>query len=70
MPETKPVDDILREMQHNQKHMAVVLNESGGISGILTNEDIIEEIVGEIEDEYDRPLTPVPQQQKQDLAKE
>ena len=70
VPETKPVDDILREMQHNQKHMAVVENESGGISGILTNEDIIEEIVGEIEDEYDRPLTPVPPQQNQNVTKE
>ena len=58
VPETKPIDDILREMQQNQRHMAVVENETGAICGILTNEDIIEEIVGEIEDEYDRPLTP------------
>jgi magnesium and cobalt exporter, CNNM family len=65
VPETKPIDDILREMQQNQKHMAVVQNETGGISGILTNEDIIEEIVGEIEDEYDRPLTCISHEQRQ-----
>jgi len=58
VPETKPIDDILREMQQNQKHMAIVIDEYGGVSGVLTNEDIIEEIVGEIEDEYDRPLQP------------
>ena len=55
VPETKPIDDILREMQQRQNHMCLVVDEYGGIAGILTSEDIIEEIVGEIEDEYDRP---------------
>ena len=54
VPSTKPIDDILREMQQKQKHMAIVVDKYGRVSGILTNEDIIEEIVGEIEDEHDR----------------
>ncbi len=53
VPESKPVDELLREMQAKQIHMAVVVDEYGGTAGIVTIEDILEEIVGEITDEYD-----------------
>jgi putative hemolysin len=53
IPESKPVDDLLDEFKKNNTHMAVVIDEYGGIAGIVTFEDIIEEIVGEIQDEYD-----------------
>jgi CBS domain containing-hemolysin-like protein len=52
-PETKPVDELLLEMQRNQETMAAVVDEYGGTVGIVTVEDILEEVVGEIEDEYD-----------------
>ena len=54
VPESKPVDDLLREMQRDQNHFAIVIDEYGGTAGLVTLEDILEEIVGEIADEYDR----------------
>ncbi|MBO7741638.1 MAG: HlyC/CorC family transporter, partial [Victivallales bacterium] len=54
IPETKNVGDLLDEFRTNRNHMAVVLDEYGGTSGIVTIEDILEEIVGEIHDEYDK----------------
>jgi len=53
VPEIKMADELLKEMQRNQIHLAVVVDEYGGTAGIITIEDIIEEIVGEIEDEFD-----------------
>jgi len=55
VPETKPLDDLLREFKARKVHMAVVLDEYGGTAGLVTIEDLLEEIVGEISDEYDRP---------------
>jgi len=54
VPETKRIDDLLREMQRARNHMAVVVDEYGGSTGVVTLEDILEEIVGEIHDEHDR----------------
>lgn len=53
IPETKFVDDLLREMQRHRIHMAIVVDEYGGTAGLATIEDLLEEIVGEIQDEYD-----------------
>lgn len=53
VPESKPVDDLLREMQARRQHVAAVVDEYGGTAGLITIEDLLEEIVGEITDEYD-----------------
>jgi CBS domain containing-hemolysin-like protein len=53
VPETKKVDDLLREMQRDKMHLVIVVDEYGGTAGLVTMEDIVEEIVGEIRDEYD-----------------
>jgi len=53
VPDSKPVDELLREMQAERKHVAVVVDEYGGTAGLVTIEDVLEEIVGEITDEYD-----------------
>ncbi len=53
VPETKKIDDLLREFQNNKVHIAIVVDEFGGTSGLITLEDILEEIVGEINDEFD-----------------
>jgi len=54
VPTTKPVSALLREFQQERAHMAIVVDEYGGVAGLVTLEDVLEEIVGEIEDEYDR----------------
>ncbi|MBV9544842.1 MAG: HlyC/CorC family transporter [Chloroflexi bacterium] len=53
VPETKKVDELLHEMQRSRVHLAIVVDEYGGTAGLITIEDLIEEIVGEIQDEYD-----------------
>ncbi len=61
VPESKPVDDLLREMQLSSTHIAIIVDEYGGVAGLATMEDVIEEIVGEISDEYDREIADVEQ---------
>ncbi|MBQ1513518.1 MAG: HlyC/CorC family transporter [Bifidobacterium sp.] len=54
VPESKPVDDLFHQMQRSRQHVAIVVDEYGGIAGMVTIEDTIEQIVGELEDEHDR----------------
>ena len=54
VPDSKPIDELLREMQARQIHLAIVIDEYGGTAGLVTIEDILEELVGDIADEYDR----------------
>lgn len=61
VPDSKPADDLLREMQLVRRHFAIVIDEYGGTAGLITLEDIIEEVVGEIDDEFDR-ATPGPEE--------
>ncbi len=58
-PDSKPVDELLREMQLTRSHVVIVIDEFGGTAGLATIEDVLEEIVGEIVDEYDDELPPV-----------
>ncbi|MBS1791567.1 MAG: HlyC/CorC family transporter [Acidobacteria bacterium] len=66
IPESKPIDDLLREMQKARVQMAIVIDEYGGLAGLVTLEDLVEEIVGEIEDEDE----PVPQAAEVEIFKE
>jgi CBS domain containing-hemolysin-like protein len=59
VPDSKPVDELLRQMQAQRTHVAIVIDEYGGTAGLATIEDILEEIVGEITDEYDNEQPPV-----------
>jgi CBS domain containing-hemolysin-like protein len=59
VPDSKPVDELLRQMQLQRIHVAIVIDEYGGTAGLVTIEDILEEIVGEIADEYDNELPSV-----------
>jgi CBS domain containing-hemolysin-like protein len=59
VPDSKPVDELLRQMQAQRSHVAIVIDEYGGTAGLVTIEDILEEIVGEIADEYDNERPPV-----------
>ncbi len=59
VPETKKVDELLHDMQQKRVHLALVLDEYGGTAGLITIEDLIEEIVGEIQDEYDAEESPI-----------
>ncbi|HEX6140368.1 MAG TPA: hemolysin family protein [Candidatus Limnocylindria bacterium] len=66
VPETKAVDELLHEMQAAKRHIAIVVDEYGGTAGLITMEDVVEEIVGEIQDEYDTEETLVESIQRDD----
>ena len=59
VPDSKPVDELLRQMQAQRNHMVIVIDEYGGTAGLVTIEDLLEEIVGEITDEYDNEQPPI-----------
>ena len=59
MPESKPLADLLRDMQYQKVHMAIVLDEYGGTAGLVTIEDVLEELVGEIADEHEEDEAPM-----------
>src|SRR5262249_14902001 len=61
VPETKPIDDLLEDMQRSKMQMAIVIDEYGGVAGLVTVEDIIEEVMGEIEDEDRDQLDKAPE---------
>ena len=56
VPEAKPIDELLRELREQRTHIAIVADEYGGLAGLVTLEDLLEELVGEIADEYDREM--------------
>lgn len=62
MPRSQPLDSLLEKFQKSHKHIALVLDEYGGVDGVVTLEDIIEEVFGEIQDEQDEELTPIKEQ--------
>ncbi|PWG60765.1 hemolysin family protein [Bifidobacterium catulorum] len=62
VPESKPVDDLFHQMQRQRQHVAIVVDEYGGIAGLVTIEDTIEQIVGELEDEHDRTQKAEPEE--------
>jgi CBS domain containing-hemolysin-like protein len=66
VPEAKKAGDLLKELQKRRVHMAVVVDEYGGVAGLVTIEDILEEIVGEIQDEYDTGEEPLCRQVDED----
>jgi CBS domain containing-hemolysin-like protein len=59
VPESKALKDLLQDMQRSSTHVAVVIDEYGGVAGLVTMEDVIEELVGDIVDEYDREIPDV-----------
>ncbi len=61
VPDTKPVDELLRELKAQPQHVAIVTDEYGGTDGLITLEDVLEEIFGEIRDEHDREEAPIQQ---------
>ncbi|GAB1596430.1 HlyC/CorC family transporter [Lysobacter claricitrinus] len=58
IPESKRLDLLLREFRHSRNHMAIVIDEHGGVAGLITIEDVLEQIVGEIDDEHDEAVDP------------